>query len=290
MSGAGGRVPGLWIGVGPVRRISIPWMFDIVAAMDGLDHVVAGEIISLRWYNLFNLKNQLEAVFAQSIYSGHLRVSRERANDLYEWVDTLIGEKSDQSRTMTDTEVWVLKYRRDAFKTVFLAELSTLPSFLVTGKEGYDLTLLIEEGTKLFPPTLGAKVPEAIRDALEVGKAIAFELSTAAGFHIFRVVEAALKRYWDHVSRGTQRPKLETIGTFASALEDNKFGDPKIWESLKQLAKLHRNPLIHPEVILDVGEEIEILGISRSVIGAMLKVMPDVPTTTTTALLPSGQP
>ena len=86
------------------------------------------------------------------------------------------------------------------------------------------------------------------------------------------------------------RPKLETIGTYASALEDNKFGDEKVWESLKQLGKLHRNPLIHPEVILDVGEEIEILGISRSVVGAMLKVMPDVPTTTTTALPPAGQP
>jgi hypothetical protein len=99
-----------------------------------------------------------------------------------------------------------------------------------------------------------------------------------------------LKRYWDHVSSKVARPKLETIGTYASALEDNKFGDEKVWESLKQLGKLHRNPLIHPEVILDVGEEIEILGISRSVVGAMLKVMPDVPTTTTTALPPAGQP
>jgi hypothetical protein len=52
---------------------------------------------------------------------------------------------------------------------------------------------------------------------------------------------------------------------------------------------LHRNPLIHPEVILDLGEEIEILGISRSVIGAMLKVMPDVPTTTSTALPQTSQ-
>jgi hypothetical protein len=173
-------------------------------------------------------------------------------------------------------------------KTVFLAELSTLPSFLVTGKEGYDLTILIEHGTRLFPGTLAAKVPEAVRDAREVGKAIAFELSTAAGFHIFRVVEAVLKRYWDHVSSKTARPRLETIGTYAAALEDNTFGDAKVWESLKQLGKLHRNPLIHPEVILDVGEEIEILGISRSVIGAMLKVMPDVPTTTSTALLSGG--
>jgi hypothetical protein len=291
VSSVGKSFPGLFSGVGPVRRISIPWMFDIVSAIDDVDKVEAGAVVSSKWPHLFSLKKQLEAVFAQSIYSGHLKVSREKADELYAWVDSLIGDNADQSRTIDDTDVWVLKYRRDAFKTVFLAELSTLPSFLVTGKEGYDLALLIDEGTKLFPPTLAVKVPEAIRDAREVGKAIAFELSTAAGFHIFRVVEAVLKRYWDHASSGKKRPKPETIGTFASALEDNNAGDPKIWESLKQLAKLHRNPLIHPEVILDVGEEIEILGISRSVIGAMLKVMPDVPTTTTTALLPpTGQP
>jgi len=96
-----------------------------------------------------------------------------------------------------------------------------------------------------------------------------------------------LKRYWDQVSANAERPKLETIGNYASEMERLKFGDRKIIESLKQLAKLHRNPLIHPEVILDVGEEIETLGISRSVVGAMLRTLPEIPTTTATALPPA---
>ena len=108
-----------------MQRISIPWMFDIVAALDGLDRVLVGKPISESWYFLFEIRNQLEAVFAQSIYSSHLRVSRERANELYAWIETLIGDKADQSRDLNEMDQWVLKNKRDNFKTVFLAELST---------------------------------------------------------------------------------------------------------------------------------------------------------------------
>ena len=60
-------------------------------------------------------------------------------------------------------------------------------------------------------------------------------------------------------------------------IESSKLGDEKVREALKQLANLHRNPLIHPQVTLTVEEVIGTLGIARSVIGAMLTVMPDVP-------------
>lgn len=172
---------------------------------------------------------------------------------------------------------------RDQFKTVFLSELSGLPLFLVTEKESYDVNTLIDDGERLFPPSLRMKAPDAIADAREVGKALAFELGTACGFHTFRVTEVVLKRYYDSVAGGRPRPNLETIGSFAREMVEHKLGDDKIAHSLKQLAKLHRNPLIHPEVILDVSEAIETLGIARSVIGAMLKSLPDVPATTTNA-------
>jgi hypothetical protein len=194
----------------------------------------------------------------------------------------MLSSATQEDVKVSSLDVWALGFDRDQFKTVFLSELSTLPSFLVAGKESYDTNLLIDEGFRLFPQSLPLKAPEAVHDAMESGKTIAFELATAAGFHIFRVVEAVLKRYWDHVSSGAPRPKLQTIGNFATEMEKSKFGDQKVVESLKQLAKLHRNPLIHPEAVLTVEESIETLGIARSVVGAMLRSLPDVPPTTTT--------
>jgi hypothetical protein len=100
-------------------------------------------------------------------------------------------------------------------------------------------------------------------------------------------VEIITRRYWDAVAK-SDRPKLQTIGTYASELEKGSYGEAKIWESLKQLSRLHRNPIIHPEVILTVPEAIDILGIARSVVGQMLKVIPDEPETTSAVPLISG--
>jgi hypothetical protein len=125
-----------------------------------------------------------------------------------------------------------------------------------------------------------AKAPEVEKDAKEAGRALAYELATACGFHTFRIVESVVRRYWDAVSDGEERPKLQTLGTFASLMDARKIGDEKIVESLKQLTKLHRNPLAHPEVILTVEEAIGTVGMARSVLAMMLQVLPDAPQTT----------
>ena len=49
-----------------------------------------------------------------------------------------------------------------------------------------------------------------------------------------------------------------------------------IVEAIKQMTKLHRNPLVHPEVILRTEEAIGIIGMARSAIAAMLAALPDV--------------
>ena len=184
---------------------------------------------------------------------------------------------ANNEETLTSFMIlWSIHHDREQFKSVFFAELSVLPAFLATGKEGYDVNTLIDEGQKLFPALTISKCPEAESDMREAGKALAFELATSCGFHIFRVTESVFKRYWDHVSGGDDRSNF-TIGYYAKELENKNLGDKKIWETLKQLASLHRNPLIHPEVNLTVEEAIDTLGIARSVIAAMLRVMPDIP-------------
>lgn len=263
-----------------MHRILLPWILDVSQAINNLEHrAVAGASLRDIWYAMFNAKNQLDALFNQSVYSPHLKVSRTEANTLSSVLEKFIAS-SDGDATLSEFDSWEIRQKREKFLSVFKAELSLLPAFLVSEKEGYELAVLTEAGVKLFPQSMAAKAPEALADAIEAGKALAYELPTASGFHIFRVTEAVLKRYWDHVSGGTARPSPETIGVFANHLETGKLGDRKIWESLKQIAKLHRNPIIHPEAVLTVEEAIETLGIARSIIGAMLRALPDVRPTT----------
>ena len=60
-------------------------------------------------------------------------------------------------------------------------------------------------------------------------------------------------------------------------------GDEIILSTLEQMAKLHRNPLIHPEAVLTMDEAISTIGIARSAVTAMLQVLPILAPTTGTA-------
>lgn len=272
--------------------MSLPWILQVMSSIDRLEQVQAGLKKQDAWFPCFDAKHNIDLLFKQSIYASYLKISREKASNLLENLERICSDaykEGEENAELSDLEAWEIRNGRTQFREVFLSELSVLPSFLVMGKEGYDTNTLIDEGYKLFPSAALTKCPEAEMDMKEAGKALAFELATACGFHIFRATEAVLKCYWDHISGGQARPKLETIGSYATELENNKLGDQKIWETLKQLATLHRNPVIHPRAVLTVEEAIDILGIARSVMSAMLRVMPDILPTTSNPASPDGK-
>ena len=256
-------------------KISLPWILHVMASVDRLQQITTGQPVHSAWFLCFDAKQNVDAIFVNSVYSPHLKISRERASMLKTALDEMSPQKRDQESAVTDLDAWMIKFHGNQFREVFMAELNILPSFLVNEKEGYDINALTDGGHKLFPASILRKCPETKWDMREAGKALAFELATACGFHVFRVTEAVLKRYWDHISGGKARPNPSGIGAYATELKNKNLGDKKIYEALIQLAKLHRNPLVHPEVILTVEEAIETLGIARSVMGAMLRSLPD---------------
>lgn len=256
----------------------MPWIIEVGAALDNADKIISGKL-NQSFSILLEIKYKIEAVFDQSVYGLNLRASRHKAIELHRDIERIM-DGFDLEKELTDFDVWSIKNKSNEFKLVFMAELGVLPSFVVTRKEGFDTTILIDSGERLFPKSLLEKAPETSIDASEAGKALAFELATSCGFHCFRVVEAVVRRYWDEVSGGATRPKPETLGAISAAMSERRIGDDKIIESIRQMMRLHRNPLIHPEVILSIEEAIGLIGISRSVVGAMLAALPDIPMTT----------
>jgi hypothetical protein len=265
----------------PVIRISFPWMIEVVQSLDNLDSMQAGQKVLSTISSLFSVRNHLESTYTGSIYWHFLRTSRIHADKLARALDTILeAEPFDIERPLTQFEVWNIKNERDQFKIVFLADISMLPAYLVTKKENYDVDYLIDNGVGLFPGRLPAKAPETNRDVAEVGRCLAFERYTACGFHTFRVLEAVTRRYWDAVAGERPRPNPQTIGNLACQLKMNSLGDSKVFETLEPLAKHHRNPLAHHDVILDLDEAMQAIGVVRAAITLMLFVLPDVPTTT----------
>ncbi len=265
-------------------RISFPWMIEVVNALDNLDQLAAGQTVGAAFVWLFDAQNQLDGIYFQSIYIPFLKASAEPAHKLKLAIESVMTP-FNATKALDESQVWQIKNQKEKFKLVFLADISTLPAYLVPRKGNHEVEYLIRNGAGLFPSTLLAKAPETEQDAMEVGKCLAFERYTACGFHTFRVVESVARRYWDAVAGGKPRPVPETLGAFAAQMKICNLGDAKVHSSLEQMTKLHRNPLAHPDVILDGDEAMAAIGMAQSVVTPMLRALPDVPTTTGAPLL-----
>ncbi|MBI1339690.1 hypothetical protein GC169_05690 [bacterium] len=265
--------------VGPLIRISLPYLIDLRERLDQLSALQGGTYMD-NMAALYGAKNAFEQFAGNSIYSSSVRTSRESVRQLVEHLQVMV-DIDDFEREIPPRLSAQTRNLSQNLRTILVSELAVWPSYFVSPKGGYDTLALLDDGEVLFPKDLRVKVPESVFDATEATKAVAFEMGTAAGFHVYRCLEAVLRRYWEAVSGGAAPPKVRSIGVYVAAIEKDGCGDQKVLAALKQINQLHRNPLIHPEVALDMEETITAFGLARSAISEMLKHLPDAATTTT---------
>jgi len=222
----------------------------------------------------------LEALIHRSVFQ--LKTSVMSGQALLNAVRELkakLERESDQAKALPWTEVYTVTTALTNFEAVLGAELGLMPLYVVTPKGGFDTAVLIESGTNCFPSDLLFKVPEAVPDLSQGTKCIAFELFTAAGFHLHRGNEAVLRRYWDAVTDGAEPPSSRNMGDFLNQMDQRDAGDPNVKSALRDLKNLHRNPLIHPEHSLETADEaIALMNGVHTVMVHMLKEIPVVAT------------
>jgi hypothetical protein len=270
-------------GHNPMIRIDLPYLYNLSVALEPmarLDHNKSMTRMDLLMA-LLGSQNALEALLRGSVFAKTLRSSRPLAEALLKLLkDQNVTEPGDFEKDVPQYEVWEIQDSFIRFKTAFLAELGTFPAYFVNQKGDRDTLTLLDEPWRMFPADLFEKAPEAMFDVAEAGKALCYERSTACGFHVFRATESVLRRYYTHVSGGKAPPKIRNIMVYVQAMRQAKCGDEKILSVIEHMSKLHRNPLIHPEVALTLDEAISVLGIAHSAVSAMLAVLPDIPPTT----------
>jgi hypothetical protein len=186
----------------------------------------------------------------------------------------VLTQHADFSTKLDHMETYNVTGGLAEFETVLRNELGTADVYFVTRKAGYDTSVLIANAEKNFSSELAAKVSGAIPDIREAGKCLAFEMSTAAGFHVLRAVEAVVRAYWDAVSKGKAHPRQKSLGVYLKKMRDTKVGAAKVLAILQQIKDLHRNPLAHPDETLTLEEAVGLFGIAQSAINAMLKDIP----------------
>jgi hypothetical protein len=218
----------------------------------------------------------LEPLLFRSIF--RLRTSAQAGQKLLEAIRVIKGKMAvatDESAPLDWFDVFQVTSSLAAFESILQAELSLSPLYVVVPKAGYDTTTLIEYGAVCFPSDMPFKVPEAVSDLQQGTRCLAFELNTAAGFHLHRANEAVLRKYWDVVSNNKQRPSRGNMGDYLNEMKQCNFGDELVRAALKHLIDFHRNPLIHPEQNIESTDEaVALMNGIHNVIVQMLKVIP----------------
>jgi hypothetical protein len=244
-------------------------------------------ITEMNWQNIsygdaffpfLRARGALNGLLNQSVYQ--VRTCHASGTELLALLNAAIEQipHEDGTKPMPTLEVWNIVQKAQEFEAIFRAELGITPMYYVTPKHNLDVTGLINQGHLCFPPDLVQKAPEAIPDAQQSTKCIAFDLPTAAGFHLHRTNESVLRRYFDLVAGADNRPETRNIGDYLNKMKQLRVGDKKVLAALRDLKDLHRNPLMHPEEhIPNVSEAIALMGGVNSAMALMLKELPEVP-------------
>jgi hypothetical protein len=231
-------------------------------------------------YPIIVAERALEPLLTRSVF--RLRTSLQAGEVLLFTIRNIkakILAAPDRTIAMEIADIFEVQSVLSNFEAVLGAELGQLPLYVVTQKAGFDTATLIERGAWCFPTDVLVKVPESIPDLEQATRCIAYELPTAAGFHLHRANEAVLRKYWDAVTTNAERPASRNMGDYLGEMNKRKVGDPKVKSALKDLKDLHRNPLIHPEDSLSMDEAVSLLSGIYTVMVHMLRAMP-IPETT----------
>lgn len=205
-----------------------------------------------------NDAERLRAFLVRVINSrqGDVR-SKKDAIDVHEWVE---------GRSLAET-----------FETSLITELPQINTYFVSPIGVFSTSALLNKMEEMFGEHRDLLPSISVSLIREGGKCLAFSLGSAAAFHFFGALESVLKQYYDKLSGGKPRPKKASMGVYINALAAMEGVDEKLIAAVRQVKDLHRNPTIHFETILTIGQAQTLVGMIHSAISTVLDVVSKLP-------------
>jgi len=261
-----------------MQRINLYDFYQLANSLHGISGLSGPLLIGSIVIPLFQASSALTKLLNDPVIA--LGYSRPAATALYNAVDkafSLIQAPEGtpwEEISKREIPAWEISHIGNLLQTFehnLAAELQQMDTYYVLRKSIYATPELIERAENLFSEGVRVEMlPEAIEDIRQAGRCIAFELPTAAGFHILRSVESVMLRYMDTLNAQRPKEKQRNWGAYLQTLKD-AGADEKVIAALDQIRDLHRNPNIHPEETLTLEEALSLLGIAQSAILGMVR-------------------
>ena len=200
---------------------------------------------------------------------NNLPSSAERADQIRGILQTFLrpDEGDPIPDTIRDVDVKYLRKAVQEFETILNDELSKLPIFCLEDEKigNFSIRKLLSGASAGYPEKTKAHLTDLCKVEIdEAGKCLVYKRSTAAGFHILRAVELTIKQYLQAVP-GFQMPPLnrQNWGEYLKLLKDNGAAK-EVTDNLHNIKDNYRNPLMHPEDILEMDEAVSLFGVAQS--------------------------
>ena len=278
----------------PMDRLSGAYFYGLAISLEPLGGLTHETTVVNAYGVMHTAKGTIDGLLKQQLV--RLKTSLGPCANLRSGLESAMGELiRDLDKLEEPIGVVIagdIRARFTYFRNAFWAEINVADFYAITPKGAYDTTKLAEEGITAFHPDLALKVPSTILDARQAARCIAFDLPTAAAFHLHRVNEGVMRAYYDAVTGGKPRPEHRNIGAYIDAMKKEKvqikLPEAKaVYGVLAMIAHHHRNPVLHPDDVLEnVEQALSLLGIIRTATELMLKELKPPPL----VLTPSPNP
>jgi hypothetical protein len=165
-------------------------------------------------------------------------------------------EKYTSARKTGEAEAlvspWLISEIREAaieFETVLRTECQLMDTYFVSKKGVYSTKDLVENAHNHIPEPSRSSLPDQAKlDFDQAGKCMAFDVPTAAAFHLLRATEAVIRKYYDLVVPGPKKAstRMRNWGVYIKLLKDHG-GDANVISLIDHMRDVYRNPVTHPE-------------------------------------------
>lgn len=232
-------------------------------------------------FSMWNAKRWLISVWRGDLLP--VTFSKQATDALYTALNEIASDdwsKTDFESDVEPSALYRLKTAAQNFETIFSAELQGASTYYVEQKGIYSTPDLMDRAELALGDSVAVLEDDAKKDFNQAGRCLAFDLPTAAAFHLTRSIESVLRKYHALIcaksSAAGRRPEMATCIN-----ELRRSGaDAKLLDILDHFRDLHRNTTMHPEVFLDGPEALRLFDIAKSGINAMADKIKEFPAPT----------
>jgi hypothetical protein len=186
------------------------------------------------------------------------------------WQQSFSGKPLEKIDAAERLRIREMAAKAKAFEMILTAELQTLDAYHPSKKGIYSTRDLITEADRILGPIHERLTPDVAVEIRQSGRCLAFDNATASGFHIMRATEALMHQYYLTVCKPKHKDRLDNWGEYLAAFRACTHPHAhEVAALLQQIKDQHRNPIMHPEVVLTVEEAFTLFEVAKAAIITM---------------------